>query len=365
MNIAIIGCGFIAELHARIIRELGHTLAWVIDRDVTHAQDFADRFHAGRFSTQFADALNADIEVIHICTPPALHFEMAQAALLAGKHVICEKPLCPDAQDAWTLHALALQAGRVCAVNFNVRFYEACQQARTRIAAPDFGNIFLIHGHYVQEFHILPQPYSWRYQPALAGSMRAVTEIGSHWIDLVRYWTGLEISSVSANFTTFAQDRYLQDGVMYAHAQAGAQPLRVDSEDAAAITFRFSNNALGSLLLSEVSPGRVNDLALEVTGSQQALWWQSEDPYRLFSGQKNRGVHTQTFAFGGGFSEIFRSFFEAVYRDIQFRESTPASNKQPDYPTSYDGWVNSLVCNAIYTSATRQGAWVDVGTLPK
>lgn len=225
---------------------------------------------------------------------------MVKQLLEAGKHVVCEKPLCLSAAEARDLMDLGAKKHLLTAVNFNVRYHEACQRAKTLISSEEFGAPCLISGSYKQEFHVLPNAYMWRYIPSLGGDMRAVTEIGSHWIDLVRYWTGLEITAVSAAFGKFSPDRFLKDGTMYPTRQEGSEPIRVDSEDAAAVTLRFSNGALGSLLLSEVSHGRNNAVQLEVSSARKSVWWCSEDPYRLYQSSKFAGVQAQTNAFGGG-----------------------------------------------------------------
>jgi predicted dehydrogenase len=356
MRAAIIGCGFMGSVHAQALKELGHTLAYGIDASLPKAQAFAQRWQAQGFGDKPTMAFEEDIQCVHICTPPVLHYAMVKAALDAGKHVICEKPLCLSAEEAKALLLLAREKNRVHAVNFNVRFYDASRQAKDFISRPDFGKICLIHGSYLQEFHTLPAEYSWRYQPELAGPMRATTEIGSHWIDLVRFWTGLEIMEVSANYGSFTPDRFVSNGVMFAQEKEDSRKVTIDSEDAAVISIRFSNGAIGSLLLSEVSPGRINRLSIEVTGTHQSVWWNSEDPLHLCQGQKQAGITTQTHAFSGGFPDTFKDFFKAVYQEIE--ADRPSQN--PTYPTFYDGCANAAVCTAIYASARSNSAWVKV-----
>lgn len=351
---AIIGCGFIAHVHAQALIELGHSLSVVVDASLPQAEAFAKQWGAQRCGTDFSLALADEIESIHICTPPTLHPAMIKAAILAGKHVICEKPMCLNPLDAKELWLLAQEKGVVGAVNFNVRFHDACQQAKKRISAPDFGRICLIHGAYLQEFHALPADYNWRYKPELAGPMRATTEIGSHWIDLARFWTGQEIEEVSANYGKFTPNRFLCDGILSAEEKGNSASIHVESEDAAVISMRFSNGALGSLLLSEVSHGRNNRVSIEVTGTQQSLWWNSEDPYHLNHSHKGGGVLTHTNPFGGGFPDTFKAFFKEVYQDI----AAGRPSAHPTYPTFADGYINAAVCAAIYASATHNSEWV-------
>lgn len=356
MRTAIIGSGLTAGIHAQGLRELGHTIAAVINVNLKSAEAFAKQHNAERFGDDFALALASDIDCVHVCTPPILHYKMVKDALNMGKHVVCEKPMCLNPDEAKELMLIAKERGLVGSVNFNVRFYDACKRARKLISASGFGDISLIHGSYLQEFHALPDGYTWRYRPELAGQMRATTEIGSHWIDLARFWTGLEINEVSANYGKFAPERYVSDGVMYKEKKENSKKITVTSDDAAVISMRFSNAAIGSILLSEVSHGRNNRISIEVSGTEQSVWWNSEDPYKLNSSVKLGGVNTQINSFGGGYPNTFKAYFEEVYKDIE--NGRPSKN--PLYPTFYDGYINSAVCAAIYESANNNSAWVKV-----
>ncbi len=352
MRVAIIGSGFIAHVHAESIKALGHELVAIISRKEANAAEFAKKWRIPAYGTDLALAISKS-DCIHLCTPPIAHYEQAKAIISAGKHLICEKPLTIDANKAKALHHLALKKGVIAAVNFNVRYHEACQRAKQLIAQKEFGGIRLIHGAYLQEFHANSDYYNWRYQPAIGGKMRATTEIGAHWIDLVRYWTGLEITAVAANFGNFEPNRYLTtDGIIHANKKEHCQPVQVTSEDAATILLKFSNGAIGNLLLSEVSHGKKNQLRLEVTGSHQSVWWENETPYQLYKGQKNEGVQILTNPFGGGFEETFKQLFKNVYEAIE------SQGNSTNYPTLKDGAINATICEAIYQSATNDSVWV-------
>jgi predicted dehydrogenase len=364
MRCAIVGTGLIARTHAETLLAAGHRIACVVNPKLERARSFAREFGADRAAAEIDEALGPDVDSVHVCTPPALHYKEAKAALEADKHLVCEKPLCLDPAYGRELAAMASSRGLVAAVDFNQRFHEACIRARSLIAEGALGEIFLVRGSYLQEFHALPAPASWRYDPELAGPMRATTEIGSHWIDLARCWTGLEIEAVSATFGNFTPERRVAEGIMSASsapATGEGKTLSVTSEDAASISLRFSNGALGSLILSEVSHGRVNSLSLEVTGSEASLWWDSEEPYRLHRASKGSGVATETLAFGGGFSGSFASLFGAVYRDIERAARGEEPNGgMPPYPDLGDGAANAAVCAAIHESSGRRSAWVSV-----
>ena len=355
MKVAIVGAGNIAGTHAKALRGLEQTIELAVGRDLAATQVFAKKWNVPKASDRFEDALAPEIDCVHLCTPPALHYEMAKAVIQAGKHIVCEKPLCLDAAQARELAALAREKNVLAAVNFNVRYHEACGRARAMIADKNFGDVHLIHGSYLQEFHVLPAMYMWRYIPEVGGNMRAVTEIGSHWIDLVRYWTGLEIEAVSADFGRFNPDRVLKDGSMYPPGEAKGESIRVDSEDAAVVMLRFSNGAIGSLLLSEVSHGRSNAVSLEVSSGKRSVWWCSEDPYRLNSAEKFSGVNGAVNAFGGGFPDTFTAFFSEVYAAL-----AAGNFHNGGFPSFEDGAANAAVCQAIGQSAANQSKWTEV-----
>ena len=356
MKIALVGPGFIAQVHAQELAGMGRTLSVVAGTSEEKTRAFQKAWRIPEYTLDFDRVLQDDISVVHVCTPPVLHYEMVKKLILARKHVICEKPLCTSAEQARELCALAQEKGIVAAVNFNVRYHEACRRFRKKIQDGELGRLILLHGSYEQEFHVLPAEYSWRYQEETAGPMRATTEIGSHWIDLARFLTGLEITSVSASYGRFTPERYVKDGMMYEEALPGSEKVTVDSDDAVVCAFRLANGALGSLFLSEVTHGRSNDLSIEITGTQKTISWNSENPYQLRSAVKFGGTLCETNAFGGGFPNTFSDFFREVYEDIKAGRPSTA----PAYPTFLDGYQNAAVCEAILESAANGSAWTDV-----
>ena len=353
MKAVILGAGFAGRSHAAALRAAGVEIAAVItSRDET-ARAFAAQWNIPAHGTDIALALAADVDVVHICTPPTTHGPLIRQLLAAGKHVVCEKPLSLDVEEAAELAKLAAESGRLCAVCFNSRFHLACQKARQLIETGSFGRPLLIHGNYLQEFHALPSPKDWRYNEAVAGRMRAVTEIGSHWLDLAQYISGLRAQAVSATFGRFWPRRSLQDGIMYPEGQPG-QPMEVVSEDAAAVTLRFEGGALGSMLLSEASPGRGNHLALEITCENGSLWWNAEDNNRLYTARKGEGVHCEVFAFGNGFDDTFAMLFRSFYDAVEGK--APAG----PWATFDQGAYITAACQAMAASADADSRWVEI-----
>lgn len=356
MRTAIIGSGNIVNTHAQELTGMGKRIALVVGIIPEQTEEFQRKWDVEEASTDFQRALDPNITTVHVCTPPTLHYQMVKDLILAGKHVICEKPLCLTAAEAKELYELTLSRKIVTAVNFNVRYHEACNAFRKKVSSEDFGRLCLVHGTYEQEFHALPADYMWRYQKTLAGPMRATTEIGSHWIDLVRFLTGEEIVSVSATYGKFTPDRYVKDGMMYETLQESSEKIRVDSDDAVIAALRFGSGAIGNLFLSEVTHGRSNYVSMEITGTRQTIRWDSEDPYKLYTAEKFGGTLQETNAFAGGFPNTFSAFFREVYRDMD--AGTPSA--APTYPTFQDGYRNAAVCEAIYSSANHHSIWTEV-----
>lgn len=357
ISAAICGAGNIAKSHATVLREMGIPIRLIVDINEERAKAFAEQYGIENYSTKEEDIYQSEASCVHVCTPANLHFDMVKKLLEKGYHVFCEKPLCFNDEEAKTLYRLAKENNRLHAVGFNVRFHKAVLEARKLVATPEFGPVKLIHGSYLQEYHVFPAPYDWRYNEKLAGRMRAVTEIGSHWTDLAQFITGKRIKAVSALFSNFVPTRDLQEGMMYAPgSKPGSESVTINSEDAALIHLQFEDGAVGSVVLSESSAGRINHLSMEIAGQNQNVWWNSEENNSLNVGSKNQGVNTWVFPFGGGFRDTLRGLFAAFYADIK----RGYADENPIYPTLYDGMRNVLICNAIYESATDSGKWVSI-----
>lgn len=355
MKAAIWGCGNIAETHAQAIKAMGVELAAVVDVNADRAQSFAAQFQAANFGTNAALLFAPEIDVVHVCTPPNLHYEMVMQLLQHSKHVLCEKPLCFENKQAQEIADLAKQQGCICAINFNVRFHMACQKAKQIVNDAGFGPVMLVHGNYLQEFNAFPAPLDWRYNPQLAGKMRAVTEIGSHWVDIAQYISGKKIEAVSAIFGKYNPTRKLDNNLMYPVGKhEGGEIIEVVSEDTACINLQFANGAIGTVALSEISQGRINRITLEVTGENKNLWWNSEDNNILHTAVKGGGVNTEVFGFGNGFGDTFRSLVQHYYTAVQ-KGVVPQS---PLYPDFYEGAAIVKICNAILESSVASGQWV-------
>jgi predicted dehydrogenase len=325
------------------------------------------------------EALLADerVDVVHITSPNHLHFDQAKAALAAGKHVVCEKPLAMDSGQTAELLGLAQASGLVHAVNFNIRFYPQVQESAARVAAGELGDVHLVSGSYLQDWLLYPTDWNWRLDPGQGGALRAVGDIGSHWLDLMTFVTGSRVEAVMAELATVVPVRREPTGPVETFSAVGAEPVEsverpMDTEDLASMLLRFENGARGVMAVSQVSAGRKNSLSFEVDGGSGALAWYSERPEELWLGHRGRPnelltrdpslMHPAAAATAAlpaghveGFADTFKELYRAVYRAV----ASGGPPEQPDYPTFADGHDEALIADAVARSA-RDGRWVTV-----
>ena len=375
---AVIGTGFIGPAHVEALRRLGIEVVGIAGSSPERARPKAEALNIPQV---YADwhALIADpaVDVVHITTPNHLHYPQALAAIEAGKHVVCEKPLTMNSQESADLLRLATEAGIVHAVNYNIRFYPMCQEAHARAARGDLGDVYIIRGSYLQDWLFYETDWNWRLEPELGGSLRAVSDIGTHWLDLTGFITGLRVQAVLADFRTFipVRKKPLKPIDTFAGKQLtpedyAEQPIH--TEDYASVLLHYENGARGIVTVSQVSAGRKNRLAFEIDGSKLALAWDSERPNELWVGRRDGPnemllkdpslLTPQAREFTGypgghneGFPDTFKQLYRAVYRTI--RAGGP--HAAPDFPTFADGHEEILLCEAIERSA-EENRWVEI-----
>ena len=364
---AVVGTGFIGVVHVDALRRLGVQVHGVVGSSQQRGDERA--IAAGLPPAyESIEAMLADdrVDVVHITSPNHLHHAHAKAALQAGKHVVCEKPLAMTSAESADLLALALAVGKVHATNFNIRFYPLMQHLRELIREGGLGGVRLVTGHYLQDWLLLDTDWNWRLDPALGGSLRAVSDIGSHWLDLTSFVTASRVASVTADLETFIKVRRRPTGPVETFATGGARETverQINTEDCATILVRYENGALGSLAVSQISAGRKNSLRLEVDCADSAAAWSSESPDELWIGHRGRpnelllrdpgllnaGGANASHLPGGhieGFADTFRALYAAVYQAVL--EERPAEGR---YPTFADGHEEMLVCEAVEKSA--------------
>jgi predicted dehydrogenase len=362
---AVVGTGFIGVVHVEALRRLGVEVTGIVGSSPERAAEKARTAGLPAPYPSF-DAMLADpaVEVVHLTTPNHLHHEQVRAVLAAGKHVVCEKPLAMNSEETGELLRLAEDSGLVHAVNFNIRFYAQNQAARARVQAGEIGDVRLISGGYLQDWLLYDTDWNWRLDPSEGGSLRAVGDIGSHWIDLVTFITGRHVEAVMADLTTFIPVRKQPTGPVETFTASSGDTIDtpMETEDSAGILLRLEGGARATATISQVSAGRKNRLSWEIDGSQAALAWHSEAPEELWIGHRDRPNERLLREAGDyppghaeGFPDTFKHLYRAVYRAV----AAGGPPDEPDYPTFVDGHEEALIADAIAQSHAEQ-RWVNV-----
>lgn len=374
----IVGTGFIGPAHLEALRRNNIKVVGLAESTPELAQKKAQELGIEKGYPSFEAMLDdPEITVVHLATPNYLHFRQAQAALRAGKHVVCEKPLAMNTQESAELVRLAAETKRVNAINFNLRFYPIVQQARSMVQAGQLGDLFVLHGSYLQDWLLLPTDWNWRLEPQLGGTLRAVADIGSHWLDLLTFITGLRIQEVFADFKTFhpvrkkpAKPVETYSGKLLQPSDYVDQPIY--TEDYASILLHYENGVRGVLTVSQVSAGRKNRLSFEIDGARQSIAWDSEHPNDLWIGRRDspngllmkdpalfspeaREVVSYPGGHQEGFPDTFKQMVGKVYRYLRAGDF----ERPPDFPTFADGHYEMMLCAAIEQSAKNR-RWTNV-----
>jgi predicted dehydrogenase len=372
----VIGTGFIGTVHVEALRRIGVQVRGVLGSTPERGRARVDALGVPRAYDSLGDLLADDtVDVVHVTSPNDLHVSQSREILAAGKHVVCEKPLAMTAADSAELVRLASSSGLVNATNFNIRYYPLNQHAHEMIAEGGLGEVRLVTGRYFQDWLLLESDWNWRLQPDRGGALRAVGDIGSHWLDLMTFVTGQHVSEVMADLSTFIGTRHEPTGPVETFSTArSAETLEreISTEDTASILLRFDGGARGAVSISQISPGRKNSLVYEIDGSDGAWGWDSEQPDQAWAGHRERpnevlirnpalmgaaGQAASSLPAGHveGFFDTFCAHFRAVYADVV----AGAPSSCPSYPTFADGHDEMLVGDAIARSA-REGRWIEV-----
>lgn len=370
LGIAIIGTGMIAAVHRRAALLAGADLRGVAASSPQRAHEVAQAWNVPRAYRDIEDVVaDPQVQVVHVCTPNHLHRPMAQAALAAGKHVICEKPLATTLGDAQALASLARSSSLIATVPFVYRYHPVVREARARIVAGDIGPLHLIHGSYLQDWLLDPASNNWRVDPVLGGTSRVFADIGSHWCDLVEWVSGERFAEVSAAFATVIAERSAEGAQSFSTAAAGGAMQAVASEDVATAMFRTGAGTLASLTVSQVSAGRHNRLWFEIDGANASVAFNQEDPERLWIGRPDQREETFVRGPGAGsaeqrrlsalppghaqgYAQCFEAFVADTYRAID--------GGQPEgLPTFEDGVRSALIVDRVIASA-RSRAWTTI-----
>ena len=374
---AVFGTGFVGRVHLEGIRRLGYVQVYAIgESQRDKAQRLGDEFHVEKTESDYRKLLeDAAVDAVHICTPNAMHFPMAQDALRAGKHVLCEKPLSTSTENARKLVDLARETGRRNCTFHNLRFYPMVQHMRRMREAGDLGEILVVQGTYSQDWLLYDTDWNWRLDSKANGPSRTLADIGSHWCDMAEHVTGLRITSVCADLQTFHKKRKRPKGSVETFAGKTLRPeeyqeVDIDTEDFGAVVFRMGERTRGAFTASQVSAGRKNRLNLEIFGTEAGVSWDQERPDELWIGRRNEPnriivkdpallkERARPYAdLPGGHSEGYDDTFKQVFR--RFYKSIEDPSAEPEYPQFVDGLRQLTILDAELESNRKHG-WADV-----
>lgn len=377
----VIGTGFIGPAHIEALKRINVEVTAVAASSLDEARLNAARFSISKAYGSWEELVqDNDITVVHNCTPNNLHYEINKAIIQSGKHIISEKPLTLTSDESSELVKLVKEKKVVNAVNFNYRFYPLMQHVKVMNDKGDLGKIYLIHGHYLQDWLYYDSDYNWRLESRISGASRAVADIGSHWCDLVQFITNSKIDRVFADLVTIhpKRKRPLKKVATFKGKEENTtsdfEEMPIDTEDAGSILVQFENGAKGMFTVSQVSAGRKNRFWFEIDGSKKAVSWDQENPNNLWIGYRDRANEilikdpslldesVRKFAhYPGGHPEGYpdspKNLFMNVYDFI--RSGRNPVNEKPDFPTFEDGHCENLIVEAILKS-NNEKKWIEV-----
>ena len=376
LRAAVVGTGFVGVVHVDALRRLGVDVLGVVGSTPERAAQKARAAGLPPAYESLDEALADErVDVVHLATPNHLHREQVLRALEAGKHVVCEKPLAMTSAESAELLERAEASGLVHCTNYNLRFYPLVHHARALARGGSLGRILNVHGGYLQDWLLHDTDWNWRLETELGGELRAVADIGTHWLDMASFVTGLEVEEVFADLHTVHPVRRRPLGPVETFADAAdveREDVDVRTDDLAHLLLRFAGGARGSVVVSQVSAGRRNALRLEVDGDRSSVAWDAERAEELVLGHRGRpnelllrdpslmdpDAAART-ALPAGHAEGYADTFRELYRSVYAAVAAGGPPDEPDYPTFHDGHRQLVLAEAIARSS-RERCWIEV-----
>jgi len=376
LRAAVIGAGFVGRAHIEALRRLAIPIQGVLGSSPSRTAQACDSLGIARAYQSMADlASDGSVDVVHVCTPNHLHFPETESALRAGKHVMCEKPLAMNTRETAALVELARERQRVGAVTYNLRYYPLCQEAHALVKQGAIGEPRIAHGTYLQDWLFYPRDWNWRLDPALGGKMRAVADIGTHWLDLVGWITGRKLTELCADLATVIPVRQRPKGPLETFQKTrdlASEPVPMTTDDYGSILLHFEANLHGVLTVSQVSAGRKNRMWFEIDGSEGSLAWDEEQPNVLWLGSRkeaNRWLikdpslmspEARPYAgYPAGHAEGYPDTFVQLFRDLYTYIAAGDFKAPRSFPTFETGHHEVKLCELIALSADER-RWVEV-----
>jgi predicted dehydrogenase len=372
---AIIGLGFVGKAHLEALRRLGIPVRGILGSSPERTKEAVNELKIDRAYSALDELIqDSSVNVIHVCTPNYVHHHQTEAAMESDKHVMCEKPLAMNTRESQALIDLSRERNLVGGVTYNLRYYPLCQEARSLVRHGAIGEPRLIYGGFLQDWLLYPTDWNWRLEPQLGGDLRAVSDIGTHWLDLVTWITGRKVTSACADLATVNPIRKRPRGRVetFQKSQGESDDIKITTDDYASILLRFEDNARGVCTVSQVSSGRKAKLWFEIDGSEASLAWNSEEPNSLWIGRRGaanqempkdpsimtpeaRGYAAYPAGHAEGYPDTFVQLFKEFYGYIERGDfSQPRT-----FPTFETGHEEMRLCEIVAQSA-REQRWVTV-----
>ena len=274
---AVVGTGFIGPVHVEGLERAGIHVRGILgtspEKSKAAAQSLGLEIGYASFEQLLEDPL---VTSVHLTSPNRFHFEQTLACFRAGKHVLCEKPLAMNSKESSELCRAAAASGLAAGVNYNVRYYPLCIEAADRVRRGQLGDVYHVTGSYVQDWLHRETDFNWRVLSSEGGSLRAIADIGTHWLDLLSFITQLDIQAVCADLQTVHPIRRKSRGVTETFTGKLATPketddIAIDTEDYGSVLLRFASGAHGTMHVSQVTAGHKNCLRLK-SQAQRNRW---------------------------------------------------------------------------------------------
>ena len=399
MRVGIIGTGFIADVHAAALRAAGQDIVAICGNEETALASFSKKWSIINSYMDYQDMPMEKLDAVHICTPPNTHYAIAKYFLeknlcleknqepeknldleknqelgknrILEKHldigknlekklgknkgklaIVCEKPLCLDIEEGKELLELVEQSGTPFGVCFHNRFYPAIRKMRELLKSGELGKPILLYGAYEQEFHIPPVPYSWRFDVKDGNHLRAVSEIGSHVLDLTHFLLEKPVITLQAAFQNRNHVLFKDKaGVMWDKEDEEKLSVPIENEDTAVLHMQLQGGCRVALALSEVSHGKQNHIFLNLICERGRLGWDNDRADLLsFSSEKGSSKEL-SLGMQTGYKDCFREMFSDFYHAL-------AEGRTSVMATPSEALQNEELCEAFYRSAKAEKEFI-------
>ena len=399
MRVGIIGTGFIADVHAAALRAAGQDIVAICGNEEAVLASFSKKWSIAKTYTDYRDIPLEILDAVHICTPPNTHYAIAKYFLeknlcleknpepeknpdleknqelgknrILEKHldigknlekklgknkgklaIVCEKPLCLDIEEGKELLELVEQSETPFGVCFHNRFYPAIRKMRELLQSGELGRPILLYGAYEQEFHIPPVPYSWRFDVKDGNHLRAVSEIGSHVLDLTHFLLEKPVITLQAAFQNRNHVLFKDKaGMMWDKEDEEKLSVPIENEDTAVLNMQLQEGCRVTLALSEVSHGKQNHIFLNLICEKGRLGWDNDRADLLsFSSEKGSSKEL-SLGMQTGYKDCFREMFSDFYHAL-------AEGRTSLMATPSEALQNEELCEAFYRNAKAEKEFI-------